>query len=58
VAPFLAAQFVVACAVLAFPGMLWRESVAPPATSSPANAQTLEEMLDREQREAEPAAPR
>ena len=49
--PFLAAQLLVVVAVLAFPGMLWRE--APPA-AVPASGETLQEMLDREQQAAQP----
>lgn len=51
--PFLAAQLLVVIAVLAWPGMLWRDAPPAPAAQSPVNEHALEEMLEREQ-EAHP----
>jgi TRAP-type mannitol/chloroaromatic compound transport system permease large subunit len=45
--PFLAAQLVVVAAVLAFPGLLWREAATAPASPG-GKTQTLEEMLDQQ----------
>jgi TRAP-type mannitol/chloroaromatic compound transport system permease large subunit len=44
--PFLAAQLVVLSLTLAFPRLLWRESVNLAPATPPANPQTLEQMLD------------
>ncbi len=47
--PFLAAQLLVVIAVLAFPGMLWRDAAPAPAAQGPGGEHALEEMLDEEQ---------
>ena len=44
--PFLGAQLVVLALTLAFPALLWRESVDLAPATPPADAQTLEQMLD------------
>ena len=44
--PFLAAELVVLSLTLAFPRLLWRESVSLAPATPPADAQTLEQMLD------------
>ena len=44
--PFLAAQLVALSLTLAFPRLLWRESVNLAPSTPPADAQTLEQMLD------------
>ncbi|HZZ93179.1 MAG TPA: TRAP transporter large permease subunit [Usitatibacter sp.] len=55
--PFLAAQLAVLLLALAFPGLLWRESASLAPSTPPADAQTLEQMLDRIQGEPADDAP-